>query len=113
MRHQRCQGDENVASVRPGERCTDTVMMVTLLSLGLWLLAGVAATVVRGDPPAWLDFADAGRRPGSGFRRLELTTRLSEEFGDDIDVVLIDKADGFLFGFSKLDVMFGWFNPRQ
>ena len=26
---------------------------------------------------------------------------------DDIDVVLIDKADGFVFGFSKLDVMFG------
>jgi sulfide:quinone oxidoreductase len=32
---------------------------------------------------------------------------LSEEFGDEIDVVLIDKADGFIFGFSKLDVMFG------
>ena len=44
---------------------------------------------------------------GAGFGGLELTTRLSEEFGDDIDVVLIDKADGFVFGFSKLDVMFG------
>jgi sulfide:quinone oxidoreductase len=32
---------------------------------------------------------------------------LSEEFGHDADVVLIDKADGFVFGFSKLDVMFG------
>ena len=44
---------------------------------------------------------------GAGFGGLELTTRLSEEFGDDVDVVLIDKADGFIFGFSKLDVMFG------
>ncbi len=44
---------------------------------------------------------------GAGFGGLELTTRLSEEFGDDLDVVLIDKADGFVFGFSKLDVMFG------
>ena len=44
---------------------------------------------------------------GAGFGGLELTTRLSAELGDDVDVVLIDKADGFVFGFSKLDVMFG------
>jgi sulfide:quinone oxidoreductase len=44
---------------------------------------------------------------GAGFGGLELTTRLSEEFGDAVDVVLIDQADGFIFGFSKLDVMFG------
>ena len=44
---------------------------------------------------------------GAGFGGLELTTRLSAELGDDADVVLIDKADGFVFGFSKLDVMFG------
>jgi sulfide:quinone oxidoreductase len=44
---------------------------------------------------------------GAGFGGLELTTRLSEELGDDVDVVLIDKSDTFVFGFSKLDVMFG------
>jgi len=44
---------------------------------------------------------------GAGFGGLELTTRLSDELGDAADVVLIDKADGFVFGFSKLDVMFG------
>jgi sulfide:quinone oxidoreductase len=44
---------------------------------------------------------------GAGFGGLELTTRLSEALGDEADVVLIDKADGFIFGFSKLDVMFG------
>ena len=44
---------------------------------------------------------------GAGFGGLELTTVLSEEFGDAIDVTLIDKSDGFIFGFSKLDVMFG------
>jgi sulfide:quinone oxidoreductase len=44
---------------------------------------------------------------GAGFGGLELTTRLSDEFGDDVDVVLIDKGEGFVFGFSKLDVMFG------
>jgi len=49
---------------------------------------------------------------GAGFGGLELTTRLSEEFGDDIDIVLIDKADGFIFGFSKLDVMFGRKTPE-
>jgi sulfide:quinone oxidoreductase len=44
---------------------------------------------------------------GAGFGGLEVTTRLSEEFGDDIDVVLIDRTDSFVFGFSKLEVMFG------
>jgi sulfide:quinone oxidoreductase len=44
---------------------------------------------------------------GAGFGGLELTSRLSEEFGDAIDVVLIDQSDVFVFGFSKLDVMFG------
>ncbi len=44
---------------------------------------------------------------GAGFGGLELTTRLSDALGDDADVVLIDKSDAFVFGFSKLDVMFG------
>jgi sulfide:quinone oxidoreductase len=44
---------------------------------------------------------------GAGFGGLELTTLLSDACGGDIDVVLIDKGDSFVFGFSKLDVMFG------
>jgi sulfide:quinone oxidoreductase len=44
---------------------------------------------------------------GAGFGGLELSTRLSEAFGDDLDLVLIDQSEGFIFGFSKLDVMFG------
>ena len=44
---------------------------------------------------------------GAGFGGLELTTILSDAFGDAIDIVLIDKSDTFVFGFSKLDVMFG------
>jgi sulfide:quinone oxidoreductase len=44
---------------------------------------------------------------GAGFGGLELTTILSEAFGDAMDIVLIDKGDAFVFGFSKLDVMFG------
>lgn len=44
---------------------------------------------------------------GAGFGGLELSTRLSEEHGDDVEVVLIDQSDGFIFGFSKLEVMFG------
>src|SRR5215207_5593935 len=44
---------------------------------------------------------------GAGFGGLEMTTRLSEELGDDVEVVLIDRTEGFVFGFSKLDVMFG------
>jgi sulfide:quinone oxidoreductase len=44
---------------------------------------------------------------GAGFGGLELSTCLSETFGDDVDVTLIDRNDSFVFGFSKLDVMFG------
>ena len=44
---------------------------------------------------------------GAGFGGLELATRLSEEIGDEIEIELIDRSGGFVFGFSKLDVMFG------
>src|SRR6185295_860279 len=44
---------------------------------------------------------------GAGFGGLELTTILSEEIGDRIDLTLIDKSDSFYFGFSKFDIMFG------
>ena len=44
---------------------------------------------------------------GAGFGGLELTTILSDAFGEAIDIVLIDKDDTFVFGFSKLEVMFG------
>jgi sulfide:quinone oxidoreductase len=44
---------------------------------------------------------------GAGFGGLELVSQLSAEFGDQVDVVLIDHAEDFVFGFSKLDVMFG------
>ena len=43
---------------------------------------------------------------GAGFGGLEVTTRLAEELGGDTEVVLIDQADGFVFGFSKLEIMF-------
>lgn len=44
---------------------------------------------------------------GAGFGGLELATALSEELGDAVAVTLIDKSDAFVFGYSKLDVMFG------
>src|SRR5262245_59245270 len=44
---------------------------------------------------------------GAGFGGLEIVTRLSDALGEQADVVLIDRSDGFVFGFSKLDVMFG------
>jgi len=49
---------------------------------------------------------------GAGFGGLELSTMLSEAFGHDIDVTLIDKNDSFYFGFSKLDVMYGHAMPN-
>lgn len=44
---------------------------------------------------------------GGGFAGLELVSRLAEEVPDRVDVTLIDKGGSFVFGFSKLDVLFG------
>lgn len=48
---------------------------------------------------------------GAGFAGLELATRLSEEVPHDVDVTIIDSSDAFVFGYSKLDVMFGRVDP--
>ena len=44
---------------------------------------------------------------GAGFGGLELATTLSEEAAGEVEVTLVDKGDSFVFGYSKLDVMFG------
>jgi sulfide:quinone oxidoreductase len=44
---------------------------------------------------------------GAGFAGLELAARLSESLADEVRVTLIDQSDSFIFGFSKLDLMFG------
>lgn len=45
---------------------------------------------------------------GAGFGGLELATTLSEAGGGEaFDVTVIDRGDAFVFGYSKLDVMFG------
>jgi sulfide:quinone oxidoreductase len=49
---------------------------------------------------------------GAGFGGLELSTTLSEASGGEIDVTLIDRSDSFVFGFSKLDLMFGRETPE-
>ncbi|MGC2372239.1 MAG: FAD-dependent oxidoreductase [Solirubrobacteraceae bacterium] len=49
---------------------------------------------------------------GAGFGGLELATVLSEALDDRVEVTLIDKKDAFVFGYSKLDVMFGRTTPE-
>jgi sulfide:quinone oxidoreductase len=44
---------------------------------------------------------------GAGFGGLELASRLSDAVADEVRVTLIDRNDGFTFGFSKLDIVFG------
>ncbi len=44
---------------------------------------------------------------GAGFGGLEFATLLSETGGDAFAVTLIDRSDAFVFGYSKLDVLFG------
>src|SRR5262249_42313272 len=50
---------------------------------------------------------------GAGFGGLELATRLSDELADEVAVTLVDKHDSFVFGFSKLDVMFAKRRPDE
>lgn len=50
---------------------------------------------------------------GAGFGGLELSTTLSEALGGEAHVTLIDGNDAFVFGFSKLDVLFGRTAPAE
>jgi sulfide:quinone oxidoreductase len=50
---------------------------------------------------------------GAGFGGLELATTLSQAGRDDLEVVLIDRSDAFVFGYAKLDVMFGRATPES
>jgi sulfide:quinone oxidoreductase len=43
---------------------------------------------------------------GAGFGGLELASRLSDSLADDVRVTLIDRSDGFTFGFAKLGIVF-------
>jgi sulfide:quinone oxidoreductase len=44
---------------------------------------------------------------GAGFAGLELATMLSNEVPENVDITIVDNSDAFVFGFSKLDLMFG------
>lgn len=48
---------------------------------------------------------------GAGFGGMELATTVSEALGEEAGVTVIDKGDAFVFGYSKLDVMFGHAEP--
>jgi sulfide:quinone oxidoreductase len=50
---------------------------------------------------------------GAGFGGLELATVLSDARGADAGVTLIDANEAFVFGYSKLDVMFGKAEPEE
>ena len=73
------------------------------------------ATLSIADPRKQIPFSNPMKNRililGAGFGGLELSTMLSEAFGDGIEVTLIDKSDSFYIGFSKLDVMFGHSKP--
>src|SRR5437763_13750073 len=49
---------------------------------------------------------------GAGFGGLELATMLSEALADQVEATVIAKSDAFVFGYAKLDVMFGRTTPE-
>ena len=48
---------------------------------------------------------------GAGFGGLELATTVSDELGAEVEITVIDRADAFVFGYSKLDYLFGRTTP--
>ena len=50
---------------------------------------------------------------GAGFGGLELSNLVAGACGDAVAVTLVDHSPGFVFGFSKLDVMFGKDTPEH
>jgi sulfide:quinone oxidoreductase len=50
---------------------------------------------------------------GAGFGGLELTSKLHEAVGGKIDLTLIDRSEAFVFGFSKIDVLFSKQTPDE
>ncbi len=48
---------------------------------------------------------------GAGFGGMEFCTLLAESVPGEARITLIDSADSFVFGYSKLDVMFGRATP--
>src|SRR5204863_1489988 len=67
-------------------------------------------------PTRWVKFLPVKARfvvLGAGFGGLELATLLSEALGSDAGITLIDENEAFVFGYSKLDVMFGRKEPRE
>src|SRR5262245_29105337 len=50
---------------------------------------------------------------GAGFGGLEVAAMVTDRCRADVELTLIDQAEGFVFGYSKLDVMFGRTQPEQ
>lgn len=50
---------------------------------------------------------------GAGFGGLELATQLSERLAGQVQVTLVDERDGFVVGFSKVEVLFGRATAEQ
>jgi len=44
---------------------------------------------------------------GAGFGGLELASALSERLSGEVEVTLVDQHDAFVFGYSKLEILFG------
>lgn len=44
---------------------------------------------------------------GAGFGGLELSSQLADALPGQVEITLIDKNEGFVFGFSKFELMFG------
>ena len=105
-----------------GDQLGDTDAALPSLSQnGKWVAFALTTPYVGDDHnkdrqlrarPASLGSPGCRSTSGAGFGGLELATMLSEALGDEVEVTLIDKGDAFVFGFSKLDVMFGRATPE-
>ena len=50
---------------------------------------------------------------GAGFGGLEFAARISELLEGDVEVTVVDARESFIFGFSKLDMIFRGVHPKE
>ena len=96
------------AALRPGSSCRSCASVLTIVS-GLPTSCANRKTTSCNDSMMKAYNQTMKMRVvvlGAGFGGLELTSKLREAVSDQIDLTLIDRSHCFVFGFSKLDVLF-------
>ena len=106
------QGVQDLPTVGFGDDLEQTGGHVPSMLLRQYSCQAIFRRIIAGVPGAG-GSSHAGTRAGGGVRRAGAVRRgCRTSSAEQADVTLIDQADGFVFGYSKLDAMFGRTTPE-